>query len=145
VSTAVTNAHQHAKEAQGKVVEASVLAKQVQTEAAALKDAPPTLVAKVNELEGKLNETTQSQTKLESDLQEADKAKAQVEKDKTDYFDSAQKLADAASQEREKRIKAESSLHWYRMHWWGAWIVFGLGILACIVLAVLKFTGKLLL
>jgi hypothetical protein len=39
--------------------------------------------------------------------------------------------------------KAEKSLWWYRLHWWGAWIMLGLGVLACLVLAFLKFTGRL--
>jgi hypothetical protein len=36
-------------------------------------------------------------------------------------------------------------LNWYRLHWWGAWIVFALGVIACIVLAILKVTGRLAL
>lgn len=39
--------------------------------------------------------------------------------------------------------KANKALWWYRLRFWGAWIVFGLGVLACIVLAFLKFTGRL--
>jgi hypothetical protein len=34
-------------------------------------------------------------------------------------------------------------LWWYRLHWWGAWIAFALGIVACIILAILKVTGRL--
>jgi hypothetical protein len=35
------------------------------------------------------------------------------------------------------------ALWWYRLHWWGAWVMLGLGVLACIVVAFLKFTGRL--
>jgi hypothetical protein len=38
---------------------------------------------------------------------------------------------------------ANKKLWWYRWHWWGAWLVFALGVIACGVLAFLKFTGRL--
>jgi hypothetical protein len=38
---------------------------------------------------------------------------------------------------------AEKSLWWYRLHWWGAWIALGTGVLACGILAFLKFTGRI--
>ena len=37
----------------------------------------------------------------------------------------------------------KKKLWWYRLHWWGSWIVLGLGVVACVVVAILKFTGKL--
>lgn len=39
--------------------------------------------------------------------------------------------------------KADTALNWYRLHWWGSWIMLGLGVLACLVVAFLKFTGRL--
>jgi hypothetical protein len=39
--------------------------------------------------------------------------------------------------------ECSKKLWWYRLRFWGAWIVFGLGVIACIVLAFLKFTGRL--
>lgn len=39
--------------------------------------------------------------------------------------------------------KANTALNWYRWHWWGSWIALGLGVLACLVFAFLKFTGRL--
>lgn len=39
--------------------------------------------------------------------------------------------------------KANAALNWYRWHWWGAWIALGAGVLACLVVAFLKFTGRL--
>ncbi len=54
----------------------------------------------------------------------------------------AQKLADNATDERNSRIKAEKNLSWYRWHWWGSWIVLGAGVIACIILAVIKWGAK---
>lgn len=45
----------------------------------------------------------------------------------------------------EKLSKATKSLWWYRLHWWGSWFALGLGVLACIAFAFLKFTGRLAL
>jgi hypothetical protein len=39
--------------------------------------------------------------------------------------------------------KSNAALNWYRLHWWGSWIMLGLGVLACLVVAFLKFTGRL--
>lgn len=39
--------------------------------------------------------------------------------------------------------KLDKALWWYRVHWWGAWIMLGLGVAACLFFAFLKFTGRL--
>lgn len=44
---------------------------------------------------------------------------------------------------KDKYASQSKKLSWYRWHWWGSWIVFGLGILAVGFLAFLKFTGRL--
>ncbi len=41
--------------------------------------------------------------------------------------------------------KLDKAVWWYRLHWWGAWIMLGLGVLACAVFAFLKLTGRLAL
>lgn len=46
---------------------------------------------------------------------------------------------------QDKLDKASKALWWYRLHWWGAWIALGLGILAWIVVIALKAAGKLTL
>jgi hypothetical protein len=143
VSVAVDRAHTSARKAQTSVSEAVKRTAEVREETRKLKDVPPTLLAKVNELDSNLRSAQVEQALLEKQLVEADAAKAQVEKDKTDYFAAAQKLADEATAERDKRIKVEKALSWYRWHWWGSWIVLGLGIVACGLLAFLKFTGRL--
>lgn len=143
VSVAVDRAHVHAREAKTKVDEASQIAKEVGEETRALQNVPVTLLQRQNDLERKLDESSLAQAALEKDLVEATLAKAQVEKDKTDYFAAAQKLADSASEERVQRVSVEKKLSWYRWHWFGSWIVLGLGVLAIIVLAFLKFTGRL--
>ncbi len=54
-----------------------------------------------------------------------------------------QKQTDKLNATQDKLDKTAKALWWYRLHWWGAWIVFGLGVVACILLAFLKFTGRL--
>jgi hypothetical protein len=51
----------------------------------------------------------------------------------TDNFNALQASYDAQNKK----------LWWYRVRFWGAWAVFGLGVLACGFLAFLKFTGRL--
>lgn len=38
--------------------------------------------------------------------------------------------------------QARKSLFWYRMHWWGAWIMLGLGVAGCVLFGVLKLASK---
>lgn len=45
----------------------------------------------------------------------------------------------------DKLNAAMKTLWWYRLHWWGAWIMLGIGVLLCIVLAIAKFAGRFVL
>lgn len=108
--------------------------------------------AKVEELSAahaevieRLDDAGREHATLRTQLDEAEAAKAQFSKDAQKYLGEADKLANDASRERAVRIKAEESLSWYRWHWWGSWIALGLGVLACGLLAFLKFTGRLAL
>lgn len=143
VAAAVDKAHVAARKAQSGVIEASVLAKRARSELAKVKNVPVSVLDEIVVLEVKLDEIARTQKELENHLAEADAAKAQVEKDKLDYFAAAQTLADKATEERERRIKVEKSLSWYRWHWWLSWAVAGIGVIICIIIAVVKFAAKL--
>jgi hypothetical protein len=54
-----------------------------------------------------------------------------------------QDQTDKLNSTQDKLDKAAKALWWYRLHWWGAWVMLGLGILACGIFAFLKFTGRL--
>ncbi len=54
-----------------------------------------------------------------------------------------QAQTDKLNSTQDKLDKAAKALWWYRLHWWAGWMVFGLGIAACIIFAFLKFTGRL--
>lgn len=53
------------------------------------------------------------------------------------------KQTDKLNETQDKLDKTAKALWWYRLHWWGAWVMLGLGVLACAVFAFLKFTGRL--
>lgn len=143
LSKEVEASHIAARKAQASVKEASEMAKHAKAEVAKIKNVPPTVTQEINDLNDRLIAAQQQQQELEQHLAEADKARAEVEKDKADYFVKAEKLAEDATRENGKAVKAEKSLSWYRWHWWGSWIVLGVGIIACIIFAVIKFAGKL--
>lgn len=165
LSQAVTKAHSTAAAARAKVFEAQLsadktakLSGNVKVALADLEKAvpaaekPQVLAALAQEedaevatasLRQELTEAVALHEQLNKELEEAETAKTQLEKDSQEYLVNAQKLAAAATAERDARIKDEKSLHWYRWHWWGSWIVLGLGVLACGLLAFLKFTGRL--
>jgi cytoskeletal protein RodZ len=50
---------------------------------------------------------------------------------------------DKLNSTQDKLDKAETALWWYRLHWWGAWVMLALGIAACLFFAFLKVTGRL--
>lgn len=50
---------------------------------------------------------------------------------------------DKLNSTQDKLTAADKKLLWYRLHWWGAWLMLGLGVAACIFFAILKVTGKL--
>lgn len=57
--------------------------------------------------------------------------------------DGIQKLADHDKKETERANKLDKALWWYRLHWWGAWVMLGLGVVTCVLFAILKATGKI--
>lgn len=74
-------------------------------------------------------------TQLTKDLDEAASAKQQVAIDKQEYYADADKLAAQAT-------KDSKALAWYRLHWFLGWAIFISGIVACIILAVIKWGAK---
>jgi hypothetical protein len=52
-------------------------------------------------------------------------------------------LAAHDKSETDRANKLDKAVWWYRLHWWGAWIMLGLGILMCLIFAFLKLTGRL--
>jgi signal transduction protein with GAF and PtsI domain len=105
--------------------------------------APSQAEAAADAQRAKLDEAIGWNNRLEGHLRDAESARATLQKAQEEYVQKALKLADDASTERAARVKAENALHWYRWHWWGSWIALGLGVLACVVFALLKATGKL--
>lgn len=66
----------------------------------------------------------------------------------TELTDLQRKIDSLAAHDKsvtDKLNAAMKSLWWYRLHWWGAWIMLGIGVLLCIVLAVAKFAGRFVL
>jgi len=52
-------------------------------------------------------------------------------------------LAKHDQAETDRANKLDKAVWWYRLHWWGAWIMLGLGIAMCVLFAILKATGKI--
>lgn len=142
LSVEVDAAHASARKAQTAVSVAQKRQKEIDVEVKKLKDVPKALVQKIDDQDSTLDDASNNQSDLETHLTEADKAKATVTALSHAYFGQVDKLAADATSERNARIKDENSLHWYRMHWWGSWIALGLGVLACIVFAAVKFGLK---
>lgn len=111
VSKAVDSAHASARAAKAKVDEARLRQKEISTEVKKLKDVPPELIAKIDAQDATLGEAGVHQEALETHLTEADKAKADVEKDKTDYFAKAQKLADDATKDNHRSLAVEQEVN----------------------------------
>jgi hypothetical protein len=88
------------------------------------------------DLQNTLNAEKAAHKGTETGLQEANLANAAL-----------QKQIDKNTRDCNKRIdqlnSAVKKLSWYRWHWWGSWIVFGLGVVAVGFFAFLKFTGRL--
>lgn len=83
------------------------------------------------------------QSQLNKDLADATAANtestaadAQVQVDKQEYYDNADKLAATAT-------KDSKALAWYRLHWYLGFIVLGAGVIICVIVAILKVTGRL--
>jgi septal ring factor EnvC (AmiA/AmiB activator) len=143
VAVAVAKAHTAAQKAQQNVSDASKEAKEIREETAKIENVPQSLVVKVNDLDGKLDEALSNHAELTARLEEADQAKADVEKDKADYIQRADALAQQATSENSSRVADEKKLSWYRWHWWGSWIVLGAGVVLCVVLGIAKFVAKM--
>lgn len=84
----------------------------------------------------KQDELELHQTTLDIDI-------VQLKTNQTTYRTDAVELANNATAEREALIKVETTLSWYRWHWWGSWIALGAGVLLCAAWAVIKFGIKL--
>lgn len=84
-------------------------------------------------------------TQLDGQLKDAEKARATLQSEQGNYAGAAASLAKTATDERDARIKDEKALSWYRWHFYLTWFIAGAGLLVCIVLAFLKFTGRLAL
>jgi hypothetical protein len=52
-------------------------------------------------------------------------------------------LAAHDASETARANKLDKAVWWYRVHFWLTWIMFGLGLAACVLLVILKVTGKL--
>lgn len=90
----------------------------------------------VNQLQSELTSEKSDHLKVANSLADATKANLELQK-KNDA------LAQTANTLSAKLSAAEKSLWWYRLNWWGAWVMLGLGIAACLFVAFLKYTGKL--
>lgn len=147
VSKAVDDAHLNAKKAQAGVSDLVNRQNEIKAEISKLKDVPPTLLQKIKEQDAGLKDVQISQVVLEKNFTDADKAKADVEKDKTDYFGAAQKLANDAGADSQTKAdtinKQSKTIWWYRLHFFLGWIILITGIAACALVAFLKFTGRL--
>jgi uncharacterized membrane protein len=91
----------------------------------------------------KASESVKWNTQLQGELEQAETARKTLQSAQDAYAGAAAGLAEDASNERAARIKAEQSLHWYRWHFFLTWFIAGAGLLVCILLAFLKFTGRL--
>jgi hypothetical protein len=85
------------------------------------------------------------QSTLTAQLEEANAAKNELARYSPEYLAAVDKLAERANAAEAGWSKDSKSLAWYRLHWWTAWIVAGLGVVVCVVLAFLKATGRLAL
>lgn len=113
-----------------------VLPPELKAKGDALKNAVTQDQADIGEIVLHVDAAQKEHTQLGKELAEANTAKAQVDVDKQEYYENADKLAAIAT-------KDSKALAWYRRHWWGAWIVAGAGVIVLGLLAVLKFTGRL--
>jgi chromosome segregation ATPase len=115
-----------------------VLPPELKAKGDALKAAVRRDQADIGEIVTHVDGAQREHAQLGKDLFEANAAKLQVEVDKQEYYENADKLAAIAT-------KDSAALAWYRRHWWGAWIVSGLGLIVLGLIAFLKFTGRLTL
>src|SRR5581483_239750 len=80
---------------------------------------------------------------VQSDLDKEKEQHALAQKALGEANKRADKLAQHDKEVSDQLNDANKKLWWYRLHWWGSWIVLGIGVLLSIVFAFLKFTGRL--
>lgn len=91
----------------------------------------------------RLDTAIAAQVKASARLDEANAAKNQVAKLSPAYFAEVDSLAERANAAEIGWAKDAKSLAWYRLHWFlGIAVAVG-GVLLCLLLAFLKFTGRL--
>jgi hypothetical protein len=78
----------------------------------------------------------------ETHLAETDTREVELEQKQKDYYANAWKLADTATGLNARLVDVEKKLWWYRLHWWGSWIALGIGVLGCVILALVKWGAK---
>lgn len=88
-------------------------------------------------------ETQRAQSALASELEKANAAKNENAIAQMEFIAAADHFAALATGENAARVKAENSLLWYRLRWWGSWAALGAGMVGCGIFALLKFTGRL--
>lgn len=91
----------------------------------------------------KLADAQAAQATATGKLEEATAAKNEVEKLGPAYISDVGSLAETANASEQGWAKDSKSLQWYRLHFWLSWIIAGLGVAACGLVAFLKFTGRL--
>lgn len=94
-------------------------------------------------LASSLSQARAKQDTLNAQLTETVLRESELEQHQAGYYSDAQQLAKTATAEREQRITVEKKLSWYRYHFFLSWGIAAAGVLVCIVLAFLKFTGRL--
>lgn len=65
-----------------------------------------------------------------------------LEVEHVNYYSNAQKLADKTTAINDKLVDTETTLHWYRWHFWMSWIVLGAGVAIAITIFILWKAGK---
>lgn len=90
------------------------------------------LLGVINELRTSEGDRVTLQSELERETKKGNKLA-------NDYNTLSAKLDKA----RIQHAKDTKTVWWYRLHWWGSWIVFGLGVLVCIGFAILRYTGRI--
>jgi hypothetical protein len=76
-------------------------------------------------------------------LEEATAERNETQAAAAAYIEATAKITANANASEVARAKDSKALLWYRLHWWLGWIVLIGGVLACITVAFLKFTGRL--
>lgn len=95
-----------------------------------------TSLAVIDKQKTELADATTSQTKALNANTKSLEALTNLQKQITD-------LAEHDAAETARANKLDKAVWWYRLHWWGAWIMLGLGVVACGIFAFLKLTGRI--